>query len=470
MRKNIIIRFASLLTLAAAFTAHAQYCYFTILAGQTNAIGTNDGIGSGALFNHPHGLAVDAAGNVYVADSYNGSIRLVTPQSNVTTLTFECQAVTAIPNTPAVISTNQPFPPPTIVFEPFSFTAPQSLMVDTNANLFVSDNNIIYKVQLNPDVSASVQGQFVVTLFAGAFDPSPPFTGQVGILFNHPCGMALDQNTNLYLADQYNQVVREVSPFGTVTTLGGQLGNPDLEYGAGTNAAFYFPYGIAVGQSNTMFVSDGLGIRKITQTNLVGMFWFHSGAGLLPLATDAAGYVYTAGRLDGTNCVIKIAPDTTNVTIVGVLPTNATISGIALDAGTNIYLADQQNSVILKSTPYPPFFNGQTSLGNGNFYLAFTNGTPFGYYNLGSFNFPLFYHSDLGFEYFFDANDGQGDAYLYDFASSTFWYTGPTLFPYMYDFSLNDWLYYYPNTSQPGHYTTNPRSFYDFGTGKTITK
>jgi len=80
------------------------------------------------------------------------------------------------------------------------------------------------------------------------------------------------------------------------------------------------------------------------------------------------------------------------------------------------------------------------------------------------------YHFDMGYEYWFDANDGQSGIYFYDFASNHFFYTSPSFpFPYLYDFSLNTVLYYYPDTNNPGHYTTNPRYFYNFATGQIIT-
>ena len=61
--------------------------------------------------------------------------------------------------------------------------------------------------------------------------------------------------------------------------------------------------------------------------------------------------------------------------------------------------------------------------------------------------------------------------YFYDFTSGHFFYTSPTFpFPYLYDFSLNSVLYYYPNTTTAGHYTTNPRYFYNYATGKIITQ
>ena len=116
------------------------------------------------------------------------------------------------------------------------------------------------------------------------------------------------------------------------------------------------------------------------------------------------------------------------------------------------------------------FFTGQTLLGNGVYYLAFPNGNYFGYYSyLSDPNY--IYHFDLGYEYVFNANDGKDGVYFYDFASSTFFYTSPTFpFPYLYDFSLNTVLYYYPNPNLAGHYTTNPRYFYDFAIGQIITK
>ena len=116
------------------------------------------------------------------------------------------------------------------------------------------------------------------------------------------------------------------------------------------------------------------------------------------------------------------------------------------------------------------FFTGEVALSNGVYYLSFPDGKYFGYYSF--FSDPRYiYHFDLGYEYCFDANDGEGGIYFYDFASKTFFYTSPTFgFPYLYDFTLKTVLYYYPDTKNPGHYTTNPRYFYDYATKGTITK
>ena len=98
--------------------------------------------------------------------------------------------------------------------------------------------------------------------------------------------------------------------------------------------------------------------------------------------------------------------------------------------------------------------------------LQFANGTPFGYYSY-LFDPHFIYHIDLGFEYLFD---GQGGGiYFYDFTSSSFFYTSPTLFPDLHDFSLNAWLYYLADVNNPGRYTHNPRWFFNFATGQWIT-
>ena len=116
--------------------------------------------------------------------------------------------------------------------------------------------------------------------------------------------------------------------------------------------------------------------------------------------------------------------------------------------------------------PAAPFFAGQAELNSGFYYLAFPNGTPFGYY---SFTFyPFLYHDDLGFEYFVNANDGQNGAYLFDFKLGVFFYTNPTLFPYLYNFGTNSFFYYYIDTQRPGHYTTNPRVFFNFASGQFV--
>ncbi len=115
------------------------------------------------------------------------------------------------------------------------------------------------------------------------------------------------------------------------------------------------------------------------------------------------------------------------------------------------------DSTIITTPQHPPFFAGEVSVGSGVYYLTFPDGNLFGYYTYfpGSF----IYHYDMGPEYVFPSNDAYGDVYFYDFESGHWWYTGPTLFPNLYDFTLGAWIYYFSDPSNPGHYTTNPRKF-----------
>ncbi len=123
-------------------------------------------------------------------------------------------------------------------------------------------------------------------------------------------------------------------------------------------------------------------------------------------------------------------------------------------------------SIVIGGTAAPPgFFTGQILLTGGVYYLQFPNGNLFGYYSFPSF--PILFHYDLGFEAFIDG--GNGAAYLYDFATLHWFYTSSSLFPFLYDFTLSSWLYYFPDPNNPGHYTTNPRYFSNLATGNVFT-
>gem|GEM_PF-4337073 len=165
--------------------------------------------------------------------------------------------------------------------------------------------------------------------------------------------------------------------------------------------------------------------------------------------------------------------------------TLASASKLALSApAAPPSLAAPPRAALLRTTPASPdrsgrrslsavghaaFFAGEVALSNGVYYLQFANGTAFGYYSYLT-DTRYIYHFDLGYEFVADPNDGKSSAYLYDFASGHWWYTSPTYpFPYVYDFSLNAFLYYFPDTSKAGHYTTSPRYFYDFAIGQIVT-
>jgi hypothetical protein len=157
------------------------------------------------------------------------------------------------------------------------------------------------------------------------------------------------------------------------------------------------------------------------------------------------------------NTFTNISDDQTTGTVVFT-------GGLANGATTYFSLEDELTSATLPVI-HPAFFTGEVSLGSGVYYLQFQNGNLFGYYNYQAF--PWLFHYDLGFEYFIDG--GNGSAYMYDFASGHWWFTSPTLFPYLYDFTLKTFIYYFPNTNSPGHYTSTPRYFSNLTTSKIFT-
>ncbi len=114
------------------------------------------------------------------------------------------------------------------------------------------------------------------------------------------------------------------------------------------------------------------------------------------------------------------------------------------------------------------FFNGGQPVSAVWNYLQFPDGNLFGYYAFlqgsAATASAYLYHADLGYEYV-QASGSAGGEYFYDFSSGHWWSTSAALFPYLYDFSLNAWLYYFPSTENAGHYTTGPRYFANLTTG-----
>jgi len=115
----------------------------------------------------------------------------------------------------------------------------------------------------------------------------------------------------------------------------------------------------------------------------------------------------------------------------------------------------------------PAFLSNEISLGSGVYYEQFPGQNVFGFFNYASST--ILYHYDLGYEAVVQANDAAGGVYLYDFTSGHWFYTNSATFPYLYDFTLKAWLYYFPSTTNPDHYSSNPRYFGNLTTGKIIT-
>jgi sugar lactone lactonase YvrE len=276
-------------------------------------------------FNDPTGVAVDSGGNVYVGDSYNYTIRKVTPAGVVTTLA----GLAGVPG--SADGTNSAA----------RFNDPTGVALDSAGNLYVADT---YN-----DTIRKVTPAGVVTTPAGLAVGNPGSADGTGSAarFYNPIGVAVDSAGKLYVADMLNQTIRKVTPAGGVTTLAGKAGHPGFVNGAGTNAEFNYPFGVAVDTNGNVYVGDqsNNAIRKVTPaggvTNLAEGFNDPTG-----VAVDSGGNVYVADS--GNNAIQKVTP-------AGEVTTVATgfnfPSGVAVDSAGNLYVADTYNDTIRKVTP-----------------------------------------------------------------------------------------------------------------------
>jgi len=210
----------------------------TTLAGSTTA-GSADGIGAAAQFNNPGGsMAVDASGNLYVADINNHKIRKITPDGVVTTLAGSGTAGRLDGTGVAA-----------------QFRLPYGVAVDASGNVFVADygNNLVRKI--TPDG--------VVTTFAGSGTAGSADGAGASAQFNGPSGIAFDASGNVYVSQLGNPAIRKITPAGVVTTLAGS-GTAGLADGIGTAAQFDTPWDVQLDASGNLYVASDHAIRKIT--------------------------------------------------------------------------------------------------------------------------------------------------------------------------------------------------------------
>ena len=328
------------------------------LVGSPGVFGGADGMGSAAQLNLPRGVAVDNAGNVYVADSRNNTLRKVTPVGLVTTLAGSAGGIGNVDGTGSAAR----------------FDQPNSVAVDSVGNAYVADtdNNAIRKV--------TAMG--VVTTLAGGVWGVADGTGK-SAGFDFPSGIAVDSAGNVYVADTSSSTIRKVTSAGVVTTLAGVAGpeNRGSTDGTGSEARFNEPTGIVVDSVGNVYVADwgNVTIRKMTQTGVVttlagkpgtsgsadGMGSAARFSGPWGVAVDGAGNVYVTdiSVANGNNTIRKVTPAGVVTTLVGSPGVTGSVDGtgtvarfnspfgIAADNAGNIYVADSGNTTIRRVTP-----------------------------------------------------------------------------------------------------------------------
>jgi M6 family metalloprotease-like protein len=204
------------------------------LAGSAGVRGSSDGIGGAARFNSPSGIAVDSVSNIYVADTLNHTIRMLTRETNVTTL-----AGTAV-----VVGWRDGACGQALL------SSPVGLAMDGTGNLLIADqgNHVIRKLNIAAQTIATIAG---IPGMAGDAD------GLAGAAqFSSPGGVAVDGAGNVFVADTGNHRIRMISPQGWVATIGGAAGSWGTVEGFGADARFGRPWGIIVDPARNIYVTD----------------------------------------------------------------------------------------------------------------------------------------------------------------------------------------------------------------------
>ncbi len=199
----------------------------TFAGSPTGAGGNADGAGPAARFLFPTGLAIDGAGNLYVADNNNNRIRRISPAGVVTTLRSSTGAILIVSNS-------------------------LGLAVDGAGNLYASENSthLIKKITPSGDVS----------ILAGSVEGSADGPGPAA-RFRNPTGVAVDPSGYVYVADTGNVLVRRIAPDGTVTTVAGRVALGGGIDGLGDAARFNDPHAVAADPRGNLYVADGSMVR-----------------------------------------------------------------------------------------------------------------------------------------------------------------------------------------------------------------
>jgi sugar lactone lactonase YvrE len=254
--------------------------------------GYRDGPAAQARFDGPRGLALDAGGNLYVADQANNRIRKVDAQGVVSTY--------AGTGTPGYLDGPR---------SSAQFYHPFGVAVDADGNVYVGDslNFRIRKIDSSGQVST----------LAG--DGTQGYVDGPGgsARFSYSTRLAVDSAGNVVVADEFNCRIRKVTPEGTVSTIAGT--NPcGFADGTGPGARFYQPRGVAVDGSGNVFVADSENhrIRRIDPTGVVTTVGGDAAAGCAEGTGPTAGFANPVGIAVDPATGDLVVVDTRNGTVV----------------------------------------------------------------------------------------------------------------------------------------------------------
>ncbi|RMG74165.1 MAG: hypothetical protein D6722_02805 [Bacteroidetes bacterium] len=325
------------------------------VAGEAGVNGEADGAAlTEARFNNPHGVAADAAGNVYIADRWNHKIRKLTPNGQVSTVAGTGEVGTQ--DGPGATAT---------------FHEPWGIAAAPDGTLYVADSRNHRIRIITPDgMVSTLAGDGV----SGVVD-GPGASARFAL----PTGITVAGDGYVYVCDHLGHTIRQISPGGFVSTLAGspmQTGSAD---GIGAAATFYRPYGMELGPDNNLYVADEWNhlIRRVT---LAGQVTTVAGTGALgsldgPVDTAQLNYPWdvtltddgTLFIMDGGNHVIRrVSPGGMVDTYAGEAGTQGAIDGEGPDASFNgatslthvpgtevLYVGDAYNHLIRRVGEVP---------------------------------------------------------------------------------------------------------------------
>ncbi len=312
--------------------------------------------GASAVFWIPRGIAIDAAGNLYVADMLNAVIRKIVldPITHIST------SVSTIAGQNAVhVSTDG------AALGGATFNRPSGIAVDpSGTTIYVSDEG--------SGLIRRIQGGFVSTIAGGGTN----YADGLGTIasFASPLGLTLGVDGNLYVTDSTALTIRKVTPAGNVTTIageGGIVGSTDSIGPRASISTFLQPKGLKQDSARNLYVVDGnLAIRKITaagdvvviagKIGVVGGFVDGNGTtarfeSLREITMDSSRNLYVTDKesirkMDIAGNVTTIAGTNTAGYLDGPGTTArfSSPAGISLDSSGNLFIADYGNNVIRK--------------------------------------------------------------------------------------------------------------------------